>query len=83
VGNQQARRQKICYLLPEQCIQGRAALKRIRATQKQSGCNGVRMDRSLHKIARSGHVGFVGNALERCVRQVELNDIQRLVNVPS
>ncbi|WP_409363833.1 hypothetical protein [Bradyrhizobium liaoningense] len=41
------------------------------------------MDGSFHEIARSGHIGFVGNALERGVRQVELNDIQGLVNVPS
>ena len=83
MGNQQARRQKISHLMPEQGIQGRAAFQHIRSTQEQSGCNGVGMDRSLHEITRSGHVGFVGNALERCVRQVELNDIQRLVNVPS
>jgi len=83
VRREEARGEKIRQLVPEQRIQRRTAFKRVRSAQEQSGCNGVRMDRSLHKIARSGHVGFAGNALERCGRQVELNDIQRLVNVPS
>jgi hypothetical protein len=41
------------------------------------------MRRSLQKVARSGDVGFVGNALEYFVRKIELNDINRLWNIPS
>ena len=37
---------------------------------------------SFQEIARSGHVGFAGNTLERSVRKVELNDMHGLVNIP-
>jgi hypothetical protein len=40
------------------------------------------MRRSLQKVARSGDVGFVGNALEYSVRKIELNDINRLSEYP-
>ena len=78
VRSQQARGQKIRQLLPEQGIQRRAAFKRIRRTQEQSGCNEVGMPRSFQEIARGGHVGFAGNTLERSVRKVELNDMHGL-----
>jgi hypothetical protein len=82
VGNQQARRQQICHLLPEQGIQGRTAFQHIRRTQEQAGCNGVGMRRSLREIGGSSHSGFKGNALERCRWKVEVNDIQRFWNIP-
>ena len=63
---EEARGEQVRQLVPEQRIQRRTAFKRIRSAQEQSGCNGVGMDRSLDRIARSGQVGLVGNALERC-----------------
>ena len=81
--SQEARGQEICQLMPEQGIQGRVALQDISRAQEQSGCNVVRIRRSLQKIDRCGGVGFVGNARERCVRKIELNDINRFRNIPS
>ena len=80
--SQDARGQEVCQLMPEQLIQGPIALQDIGRAQQQSGCNGVGMRRSLQQIDRSGGAGFVGNALERCVRKIELNDINRFRNIP-
>ena len=81
--SQEARGHEIRQLLPEQGIQRRAALKYVRSAQEQSGCHGVGMPRSLQQIARSRRVGFDGDALERCVRKIELNDIDGPGNIPS
>ena len=81
--SQHARGQEVCQLMPEQRIQGPIALQGIGRAQEQSRCNGVRMPRSLQEIDRCGGVGFVGNALERYARKIELNDINGFWNIPS
>ncbi|GGI22908.1 hypothetical protein GCM10010987_21750 [Bradyrhizobium guangdongense] len=80
--SQKTRGQKICDLLPEQGIQGGAAFEHIRRTQEQAGCNGVGMGRSFHEIGGSSHSGLNGDALERGLREVEMDDIQWLWNIP-
>jgi hypothetical protein len=83
VRSQQARGQEVCQLMPEQPIQGPIALQGIGRGQDQSGCNGVGMRSSLQEIGWRGRVDFAGNALEHCVRKIELNDIDRFRNIPS
>ena len=81
---QQTRGQEICQLVPEQGIQGSVALQGIRRTHEQSGCNGVGMPRSLQRDRPvPAVIGFAGNALERCMRKIELNDIDKPGNIPS
>ena len=82
VRSQEARGQEIRQLLPEQGIQGRIAFQRIRRTHEQSGRDGVGMPRPLQKIAGSRRIGFAGNAFERCVRKIELDDIDRVREYP-
>jgi hypothetical protein len=70
-------------LVPEQRVQRRAAFQCVRRTQQQSGRKGVGMCSALHKVTRTGCSGFVGYALKRCLRKVELKHTQRLIDVPS
>ena len=69
--------------MPEQRIQRPIALQGIRRTQQQSGCNGVGMSPSAPADRSERRVGFVGDPLERRVRKIELNDIDRPGNIPS
>ena len=81
--SQQACGEKIVELVPEQRIQRRAAFNRIRCAYEQAGYDGIGMPRSLQQLARSRRVGFTGNALERPVGKVELNDVDGPGNVPA
>ena len=80
---QQACGEKIVELVPEQRIQRRAALYSIRCADQQAGRDGIGMPRSLEQFARRRRLGFTGNALERPVGKVELDDIDRPGNVPA
>jgi hypothetical protein len=83
VRGQETRGEQIRQLLPEQGIQCRTAFNHVRRAHEQSGRSEVGMSRSFEQIAGSGHVGFAGNALERCGRKIELNDIDGAGNIPS
>jgi hypothetical protein len=39
------------------------------------------MPRPLQKVAEIWRVGFAGNAFERCVRKIELDDIDSAGNI--
>jgi hypothetical protein len=80
---QQACGEKIIELVPEQRIQRRAALNRIRCADEQAGCHGIGMPRSLQQLAWRRRGGFTGNALERPVGKIELNDVDGPGNVPA
>jgi hypothetical protein len=83
VRSQEARGQEVCQLMPEQRIQGLAAIQDIGRTHEQPGCNRVGMSRSLQEMARRRLNGFARNAFECCMWKIELNDVDRPRNVPS
>ncbi|MGY4466159.1 hypothetical protein ACVWWK_001841 [Bradyrhizobium sp. LB9.1b] len=83
MGGQQARREKIRQLLPEQRVQRGAAFERVGRAQEQSGRDGVGMPGSFQQIVRACRVGLVGDAQKRPLRKIELNDMQGPVDVPT
>ena len=75
--------QEVCQLMPEQGIQCGTASNHIRRAQEQSGRGEIGMSRPFQEITGSGQISFAGDALERCGRKIELNDIDGAGNIPS